>query len=77
MGSDAPVRACGSWYAVSLVLPALLAAQCTDPDTMPTFTLSLLAALSLSWLRLRLRHSRWSWAVDVVVLPSSIGWQDP
>lgn len=61
--------ACGSWYATSLVLPALLAAQCTDPDTMPTFTLSLLAALSLSWLRLRLRHSRWSWAVDVVVLP--------
>ena len=39
--------ACGSWYAASLVLPALLAAQCTDPDTLPTFTLSLLAALSL------------------------------
>ncbi len=68
----AVMRLCGvrgSWYAASIVLPALLAAQCTDPDTMPTFTLALLAALCLSWLRLRLRHSRWSWVVDVAVLP--------
>lgn len=66
------MRSCGMrgrWYAASLVLPTLLAAQCTDPDTMPTFTVALTAALAMSWLRLSVRHTPWTWVVDVVLMP--------
>ena len=66
------MRQCGVggwWYAASFVPPVLMAAQCTDADTLPTYMLSVLCALSLAWLRLALRGKRLVWAADVVLTP--------
>lgn len=66
------MRQCGAgdaWYGASFALPLLTAAQSTDPDTLPTFTLALLAALTLAWARIAVHGKRRAWLFDLVATP--------
>lgn len=66
------MRQCGTgeaWWAISFVPPVLMAAQCTDADTLPTYTLAMLGAMAAAWLRIALRRRSWAWVADVVLIP--------